>query len=135
MRGRRVSATLCLLISAVGTGCAAGEARDDWDPAAVRAVARAAAAGGDVAVLHAAGRPPRDELPWGIRQTLTTAGFMVVDSTAVRDPDGRVLVLESSRPDGTDWIVRTYMLQPGGAGPSTEWLVRCQADLCEASAQ
>lgn len=136
---RPARAGLCLVLLILAAGCGRWDAREGWDPAAVRAVARAAAAGDAVAVLGRTGGPGGEELSWGVRQALTTGGFQVVDSADMTGTGVPVLVLESSRRDGDDWVMHTHMLQqpgagPSAAGPSRTWRVRCQDDLCEASA-
>jgi hypothetical protein len=115
----------------------------EWEPAAVRAVARRVQAGHaerEVRVLHTIGTPTGPELPWSVRQALATGGIEVagtVEGTGVL-----LLVFEGSRRDGADWLVDVRLedapaAPPAGAMPAATmaltWRVRCGNGACEAT--
>jgi hypothetical protein len=137
---------LAAAVAAAAAGCGAPGAGGEWEPAAVRAVARRVQAGHaerEVRVLHTIGTPAGAELPWSVRQALATGGVEVagtVEGTGVL-----LLVFEGSRRDGADWLVDVRLedapaAPPAGAVPTATtattaltWRVRCGNGACEAT--
>jgi hypothetical protein len=131
---RTVAAMLFGLLAA---SCAAPEAAMEWEPAAARAVVRHVQEqnpGTRVAVLGTEGAGGA-ELPWGVRQSLTTGGVEVV-SRDPASPGMALLVLDRSARSNGDWLVdTTYHPDPaGGARPDrARWRVSCRAEQCTVS--
>jgi hypothetical protein len=121
------------LALAMVTACGRAGGPDDWDAAAVRAVARAEGAEGPLVVLDRVGGPQGRELPWGVRQSLTTGGIQLTGSDAPPDPVTRVLVLDASRRDGSDWLVDTRTIPPDGPAMPATWRVSCANGSCNAA--
>jgi hypothetical protein len=128
---QRTTAALILLLA----GCGRWEAQDGWDAPATRAVARAEAAAGEgpLIVLQYVAASRDAELPWGVRQSLTTGGIQLTDNPTPPDATSRVLIFDAARRDGSDWVVDTRTVLPGGSVQPTTWRVRCDNDLCTAS--
>jgi hypothetical protein len=120
---------LLLPLAACGVGY---DGADGWNAAAARAVARTAAAGQPLVVLERAGGPTGPELPWGVRQSLTTGGVQVIGNNAMRRVEAPVLIFDESRRDGEDWVVRTRRVH-AGTEDTTTWRVRCAGDTCQAA--
>lgn len=125
----RMMAAVLLLWS--GAGCRPQHAAIEWEPGAVRAVARDIQQrhpNHTVVALSRAGSVEGHELPWGVRQSLTTGGVEVVDAIDT-EPATIVIVFEAStRADG-DWLIDTS-LAGGGAQQldvpaAASWRVRC----------
>jgi hypothetical protein len=125
-----------LLVAGIAATAACGrlDAVEEWDGGAARAIARRVDASQDegrLVVLSTLRGSDGDELPWGVRQSLTTAGFELGDSTVLNDPDVRLLVFDrAERADG-DWTVHTRTLRHGAPPTSAIWLVRCGEESCE----
>jgi hypothetical protein len=133
---RRHAVWLLVLIAC--TACSRRDAQHAWDAGAARAVARAAAAAQPqqpMVVLNAVGGPGGEELPWGVRQSLTTGGVQVADTAALHDGQTSVLIFESSTRTNAEWIVHTRLVRADGPSESTAWRVRCTNDTCDATAQ
>jgi hypothetical protein len=131
----RNATAACLLLAAcaASTGCGRWETAEGWDGGAARAVARqveAAHEEGRIVVLSTLGDATGEDLPWGVRQSLTTAGFELGDSAAVADPDVILLIFEESRRAGADWHVHTRTLRQDAQPLRLTWTVRCDDDSC-----
>jgi nucleotide-binding universal stress UspA family protein len=117
-------------------GCGVRDAPDTWDASAARAVARQAATELEqpLRVLATAGGPGGPELPWGVRQSLATAGIEV---TGERQPvpGSPLLVFIEQRRDGELLVVRTLLLRAGAAADTTTWRVHCGEATCRATAE
>jgi hypothetical protein len=130
---RATIAGLVLAATAAASGCG-GETGDGGDAGAARAVARrveGAQEHGRLVVLATLQGADGAELPWGVRQSLTTAGFELGDSAVLADPDVRLLVFEDAQRAGADWALRTRTLQHGAPPLRLTWRVRCDAGTCE----
>jgi hypothetical protein len=90
--------------------------------------------------------PDGAELPWGVRQTLTTAGFQVVDTATQPAPDAVLLAFESSVREQDAWRLYGRVEEPADAATSADaarpsvppgltralsWRVRCTTAGCE----
>jgi len=129
LRGAALSVVAGVLLA----GACARDASLAWDAAAARAVARTAAAeapGESFAVLQNQGGSRGRELPWGVRQSLTTGGITVAEDVAAAS---RVMILDDARRDGEDWIVHTRIHRRSAAQDTVAWRVRCPNDACEAA--
>jgi hypothetical protein len=133
---RRAAATL---VAAIALACGGGQ-DGDWDAGAVRAVARQADAGrGELRLLihRNVGGPGGAEMPFGMRQALTTAGFELADDDALSTPGARVLLFErSARADGgwrVDVAVHDTPDPEMRHGSRIAWRVRCIDGSCEAA--
>lgn len=118
------------------TGAACAGAASDWEPAAVRAVAREVEAmhpGDRIVVLATIGTGAGTELPWGVRQALTTGGLEVAAAGAPVPADAVLLTFERSAERDGEWWIDTQIT--GSALPADgrmAWRVRCQESRCEA---
>jgi hypothetical protein len=115
------------------TGCGGWDTTDDWDGGAARAVARhvdATIPDGRMVVLGEIGAYDGEALPWSVRQSLTTAGFEIGDSTSLRDPAVFMLVFDASDHDGDAWDIRTRLLHRDAAPVPGTWRVLCHDDEC-----
>jgi hypothetical protein len=127
--------SVLLVAGIVGTAaCGRLDPVEEWDGGAARAVARRVDASQDegrLVVLSTLRGSGGDELPWSVRQSLTTAGFELGDSTVLNDPDVRLLVFDRAERADTVWTIHTRTLQRGAPPMSVIWLVRCGDDACE----
>lgn len=123
---------LLVALAAVLLSACARDAGAAWDPGAARAVARTAAAEApdeSFAVLQYHGNARGRELPWGVRQSLTTGGIALAADVSAAS---RVLILDDARRDGDEWVLYTR-IHRGSAGQDTvAWRVRCPNNACEA---
>jgi hypothetical protein len=134
MRTGRRGAGALLLAGMVAVSCGRWEAAEGWDAGAARAVARRVeAADGErrLVVLHTVGSTAGAELPWGVRQSLTTAGIELGDSAVLHDPAVRLLILEEMQRVDGDWSLHTRTLQHGQPAARVTWRVRCDDTSCE----
>jgi hypothetical protein len=125
---------LVLLCAGATAACGQGPVHEEWDPGAVRAVARAEAAtepGTPLVARPTIGGPGGEELPWGIRQTLTTAGIELASGEPA--PGVRLLTFHDARREGDDWILRTNVERNGTGSRKTTWRVRCAENSCIAA--
>jgi hypothetical protein len=131
---RAAALTLAGVLAA--TACGVRDTADAWDPGAARAVARQAAAELEqpLRVLATAGGPGGPELPWGVRQSLTTAGIEVT-SERQPVPGSPLLVFIEQRRDGELWVVRTALLRADAAADTATWRVHCDEATCRATAE
>lgn len=126
-----VRRTAALLLVAFTAACAGSE-RTEWDPAAVRSLARhiAEREAGQQLVVAATGGPDQAELPWGVRQSLTTGGLAIGDTTAHRTDGVVLLVLERSARSDDAWLIDTRLERTGGSTQRESWVVRCTDAGC-----
>jgi hypothetical protein len=130
---------LSALVIAFG-GCGVPAPDTDWDAAVARTVARrvqAANPGIDVRVLGRVGSTDGAELPWAVRQALTTAGLEIAASNGNRHADTMLLVFERSTRDGAEWQVDVRLENAPPTTPAPDvtaltWRVRCVGGACEA---
>jgi hypothetical protein len=131
VHGRPLAPRAISILLAGSLLACAGGSRDEWEPAAARAVARhvqAAEPAARLVVLAHSGGAQRDELPWGVRQSLTTAGIVVGDSSMIDEPGVLLLALDGSERDDGAWRIRTRLLRAGTPAvnaDTTAFLVRC----------
>jgi hypothetical protein len=132
---RRAAAVLA---AASVLGCGGGGA-GDWDAAVIRAVARRAEAGSGertLLILDRSGSPSGPELPFGIRQALTTAGFELDDGRSLDAPASRLLTLVDVARTGDEWLVGVTVHDtpdPDRSDPiPLVWRVQCMDGRCEA---
>jgi hypothetical protein len=117
--------------------CRVPHAGTDWNEGAARTVARhvqAADPGTWLVVLGSIGGAAGAELPWAVRQSLTTGGIEVGDTSALRQPDTALLVFESASRTEGEWIMETRLerAEPAAAAlpDRARWRVRCTGDQC-----
>jgi hypothetical protein len=133
---------LCALAVALD-GCGVPARDADWDAAVARTVARrvqAAYPEADVRVLGSVGSVDGAELPWSMRQALTTAGIEVTASNGTRHADAVLLVFERSVRNGAEWSVDVRLENAPPAAPAAPlpdaiavtWRIRCVDGACEA---
>jgi hypothetical protein len=128
---------LFVVLLAVLAGCGTQVAGGEWDASAARAIARRVQAGHparEVRVLGTIGEPMGPELPWSVRQSLTTGGIEIAGAGAASEPGTTLLVFEHSERAQGGWRidVRLEGLDDAGAAAALTWRVRCGADGCEA---
>jgi hypothetical protein len=117
----------------VAAGCGQRDVPDAWDATAARAVARAEAAlepRTPLVALPLIGGSSGDELPWGVRQSLTTGGIELAAGPV--PPGVRVLTFHDARRDGDAWIFRTSVQRDDGSATQRDWRVRCTPAGCTA---
>jgi hypothetical protein len=146
LRAGAAGVLLCALVIALD-GCGVPAPDTDWDAAVARTVARrvqAAYPEVDVRALGRVGSADGTELPWAVRQALTTAGIEIAVSNPTRDGDTMLLVFERSARDGAEWQVDVRLeneppattTSPAGTPPpdvtALTWRVRCVGGACEA---
>jgi hypothetical protein len=134
---RRAIGALAVTLGTVtlaAAGCGMQQAEAEWDPAAARAVARHmqdATPAARIVVLATAGLGGA-ELPWGVRQSLTTGGVEVVDRDPATPGTALLIFEQSSRSDG-DWLIDTTLhADTATSTPPARgsWRVRCEGDQC-----
>lgn len=133
MRATSVSAAIVMVLA----GCAV---QQDWPPTdAFRTIARTVAAdeeGRRVAVPDALAGG-RDELPWGVRQALTTAGFDVVPHDSPHDPERvQLRFREFGRSERGDWLIVTEVYRDAATTARVErWTVECPEQQCSVASR
>jgi hypothetical protein len=130
----KLAAAVLLCAAFLNAACRHEDGHDAWDPGAARAVARAEAAtepGTPLVALPAIGGAGGAELPWGVRQALTTGGIQL--ASGAPPPGTRLLTFRDARRDGEDWVFRTTVQRAGIDVTEREWRVRCTADSCTAA--
>lgn len=133
MRATFAAATL----AAVLTACAV---QQDWPPPdAFRTIARAVAADEDgrrVAIPDALA-DGAEELPWGVRQALTTGGFDVVSRDSPRDTQRvQLRFREFGRTERGDWLIVTETYRDAVTTARMErWTVECDEQQCSVAAR
>jgi hypothetical protein len=120
--------------------CGVQQEAQVWDGAAARAVARhveAATPGTRVVALSTAGIGGA-ELPWDVRQALTTGGTEVVSEDPAAAGTALLIFERSGQRDG-DWLLDTTLQGRAQTDFQDElpvphraqWRVRCDAEPCE----
>jgi hypothetical protein len=140
--GSALRLLLCAVCSVAAAACGSS-GPEEWDAAAVRAVARHVQqlhSGSQVLVLPTIGASDGASLAWDARQALTTAGLELADSTALQRPGAILLVFETSQRHPADvWTIETRRIPTddvaatatSSAGEARDrWHVRCDAQTC-----
>jgi hypothetical protein len=128
MQARRVVRGVGLLAAAAVLGCGDRTPAAGLDGAAARAVARrvqAAEPERRLVVHGTIGADGRTELPFGVRQSLVTAGVEVADDAALSDPAVRVLVIDGGGRVADGWRMETHLREGGRPLPPVVWRVEC----------
>jgi hypothetical protein len=142
LRAGAAGLLLCALAVTLD-GCGVPAPDTDWDAAVARTVARrvqAAHPESAVRVLGSIGSVEGAELPWAMRQALTTAGIEITASNGTRHTDAVLLVFERSARNGAEWSVDVRLenappVAPPGPVPdviAVTWRIRCVGGACEA---